>query len=128
VEDRPRLHVLNKIDRLAEEDLSVLKSSNGRHQQTVFTSAVTGAGLEELAARIDAAMPVDPLTRLRFRVPVSDGRHLSLLHAGGRVLHSAVSDGHLFLDAEIPESLARKLQAFIWRDAPGVEGNLDAEA
>jgi len=105
-----------------------LKNSNGRHQQTVFTSAVTGAGLEELAARIDAAMPVDPLTRLRFRVPVSDGRHLSLLHAGGRVLHSAVSDGHLFLDAEIPESLARKLQAFIWRDAPGVEGNLDAEA
>lgn len=128
VEDRPRLHVLNKIDRLAEEDLSILKNSNGRHQQTVFTSAITGAGLEELAARIDAAMPVDPLTRLRFRVPVSDGHHLSLLHAGGRVLHSAVSDGHLFLDAEIPESLARKLQAFIWRDAPGVEGNLDAEA
>jgi GTP-binding protein HflX len=128
VEDRPRLHVLNKIDRLSGEDLAVLTKSNGRHQQTVFTSAVTGAGLDELVARIDAALPIDPLTRLQFRVPVSDGRHLSLLHAGGRVLRSSLSDGHLLLDAEIPESLARKLEAFIWGNASGVEGNFDTEA
>ncbi|MGD0964272.1 MAG: GTPase HflX [Candidatus Acidiferrales bacterium] len=128
VEDRPRLHVLNKIDRLSQEDLAVLMKSNGRHQQTAFTSAVTGAGLNELVARIDATVPIDPLTRLRFRVPVSDGRHLSLLHAGGRVLHSSVADGHLLLDAEIPQSLARRLEAFIWPEAPCVEGNLDAKA
>jgi GTP-binding protein HflX len=128
VQDRPRLRVFNKIDRLSEEDLAILTKSNRVHPQTVFTSAVTGAGLDDLLARIDKAVPIDPLTRLRFRVPVSDGRHLSLLHAGGRVLHSSVSDGHLLLDAEIPESLARKLEAFVLRDPLRVEGNLDTEA
>jgi len=128
VADRPRLHVLNKTDRLSEEDLAVLKKSNRGHQQTVFTSAVTGAGLDELLAKIDAAVPIDPITRLQLRLPLSDGRNLSLLHAGGRVLHSAISDGHVLLDAEIPESLARRLEAFIWRDAASAEPNLDAGA
>jgi GTP-binding protein HflX len=125
VEDRPRLHVLNKIDRLSDDDLAILRKSNGGHPQTVFASAITGAGLDELLTRLDTAVPIDPLTRLQFRVPVSDGRHLSLLHAGGRVLHSSVSDGHLLLDAEIPESVARKLEAFIWHAVPAAEGNLD---
>jgi GTPase len=128
VEDRPRLHVLNKTDRLSADDLAVLKKSNGGHRQTVFTSAVTGAGLDELLEKIDAAVPIDPLTRLRLRVPVSDGRNLSLLHAGGRVLHSSLSDGHLILDAEIPESLARRMEAFVSHEAIPAEENLDAEA
>ena len=58
-------------------------------------------------------MPVDPLVRLHLRIPVSDGRHLSLVHAGGRVLHSELLDGHMDLDAELPESLARHLSDFV---------------
>jgi len=115
--DRPRLNVLNKIDRLSEEDLAVLKNSNGRREQTVFTSAATGAGLDELLARIDAVMPVDPLVQLHLRIPVSDGRHLSLVHACGRVLQSEVLDGHMDLHAELPESLARRLEEFVMPSA-----------
>ena len=111
--DRPRLNVFNKTDRLPEEDLAMLKKSNERRENAIFTSAVTGAGLDELLARIDVVMPVDPLVRLRLRIPISDGRHLSLVHACGRVLHSEVLDGHMDLDAELPESLARHLQDFI---------------
>jgi GTP-binding protein HflX len=113
VENRPRLNVLNKIDNLAAEDLAALKNARGRREHTVFTSAVTGEGLEELLARIDEVMPVDPLVRLHLRIPVSDGRHLSLVHAGGRVLHSELLDGHMDLDAELPESLARHLGDFV---------------
>ena len=79
--DRPRLNVFNKTDRLPEEDLAMLKKSNERRENAIFTSAVTGAGLDELLARIDVVMPVDPLVRLRLRIPISDGRHLSLVHA-----------------------------------------------
>jgi GTPase len=113
VQDRPRLNVFNKIDQIPEEDLAMLKKSNERRDNTIFTSAVTGAGLDELLARVDAVMPVDPLVRLRLRIPISDGRHLSLVHASGRVLHSEVFDGHMDLDAELPESLARHLQDFV---------------
>jgi GTP-binding protein HflX len=111
--DRPRLNVFNKTDRLPEEDLAMLKKSNERRENAIFTSAVTGAGLDELLARVDVVMPVDPLVHLRLRIPISDGRHLSLVHACGRVLHSEVLDGHMDLDAELPESLARHLQDFV---------------
>ncbi|HXJ17527.1 MAG TPA: GTPase HflX [Candidatus Polarisedimenticolia bacterium] len=113
VEDRPRLRVLNKIDRLNEEDLNVLRKFNGQGQDAVLTSAVTGQGLEELLARIDSAMSVDPLVRLRLRMPVADGRHFSLVQARGRVLHSEVIDGDLLLEAELPQSTARRLQEFV---------------
>jgi GTPase len=111
--DRPRLNVFNKTDRLPEEDLAMLKKSNERRDNAIFTSALTGAGLDELLARVDVVMPVDPLVRLHLRIPISDGRHLSLVHACGRVLNSEVLDGHMDLDAELPESLARHLQDFV---------------
>lgn len=108
VEDRPRIHVLNKIDRLSEAEVTALRSSNG-----VPTSALTGEGLRELLERIDEAMALDPLVRLRLRVPLSDGRHFSQVQAQGRVLHSQVVDGHLLVDAELPQSAARGLRHLV---------------
>lgn len=113
VEDRPRLHVLNKIDRLSEQDLKALRDSNGRDVDTAFVSAVTGAGLDELLKKIDAAMPIDPLLRLHLRMPLGDGRSLSVVQGRGRVLRSEVHDGHLEIEAEIPESAARELREYI---------------
>jgi GTP-binding protein HflX len=113
VKDRPRLHVLNKSDLLSQEDKNVLKQANDHGREVIFTSATTGEGLEDLLARIDSAMQVDPLVRLRLRVPVSDGRHLSLAKARGRVLNSEVIDGHFLLEAELPQSIARRLQEFV---------------
>ena len=114
VRDRLRLNVFNKIDHLSDDDLAALKKSNEKRENAVFTSAATGAGLAELLARIDAMMPVDPLVHLHLRIPVSDGRHLSLVHACGRVLQSQVLDGHMDIEAELPESLARRLEDFVW--------------
>jgi GTP-binding protein HflX len=108
--DRPRVHVMNKIDRLSEEEVSALRGSNGRGNAVVPTSAVTREGLQELLVRIDEGMALDPLVRLRLRLPVSDGRHFSQVQAHGRVLHSQIVDGHLLLDAEVPQSVARGLQ------------------
>ncbi|HEY4777211.1 MAG TPA: GTPase HflX [Candidatus Acidoferrales bacterium] len=114
VRDRLRLNVFNKIDQLSPENLAALKKSNEKRENAVFTSAVSGAGLDELLIRIDAMMPVDPLVHLHLRIPVSDGRHLSLVHACGRVLQSQVLDGHMDIEAELPESLARRLEDFVW--------------
>src|SRR5205085_3964618 len=70
VGDRPRLHVLNKVDRLSSQDAAAL---NGNHN-SVRVSALTGAGLDELLTRIDTAMPVDPVLHLQFKLPLKDGR------------------------------------------------------
>ena len=106
VGDRPRLHVFNKIDKLNPEEAS---ARNGNHSP-VRVSGLTGAGLEDLLARIDEVMPVDPVLHLRFTLPLEDGRAIALVHALGRVLHSEVQDSLMLMDAELPESVARRLK------------------
>jgi GTP-binding protein HflX len=106
VADRPRLHVLNKIDQLTPQHAAVL---NGNHN-SVGVSALTGAGLDELLGRIDAAMPVDPILHLHFELPLKDGRAIALVHALGRVLHSEVRDMVMAMEAELPASVARRLK------------------
>ena len=106
VSDRTRLHVFNKIDRLDPETRKAMSTSNGN----VFVSALEGSGLEELFCRIDEMMTVDPIRRLRFSVPLSEGRKLALVHGLGRVLHSELRDSKMVIDAELPESLVRRLR------------------
>jgi len=106
VADRLRLHVLNKIDRLTPEEAA---SVDGNHNSS-RVSGLTGEGLEALLSRIDEAMPVDPVLHLHFTLPLSNGRAIALVHALGRVLHSEVQDSAIAIEAEIPESVARKLR------------------
>jgi len=113
VADRPRLRVLNKFDLLAPEQRqslahSAAAQSNGNGP--VLISAMTGEGVEELLRRIDHTLPVDPVVTLALRMPLAEGRTLALIHAMGRVLHSAVEDSHMILDAEVPVSIAKRLR------------------
>ena len=106
VADRPRLHVLNKIDRLSPEAAAGMNGNNG----STRVSGLTGEGLDALLARIDGAMPVDPLLHLEFTLPLSNGRAIALVHSLGRVLRSEVQDSSMAIEAEIPESVARQLR------------------
>ena len=112
VANQPRLNVLNKIDRLGDEDLTALTEAAGRGSAKILTSALTGSGLPDLLTAIDRALEIDPLVRLKLRMPASDGRNLSLVEARGRVLRSEFADGHFLVEAELPQSAARRLQQF----------------
>jgi GTP-binding protein HflX len=106
VGDRPRLHVLNKIDRLSPSESA---AGNG-NRNAARVSGLTGQGLDDLLKLIDENLPVDPLLHLRFSLPLSNGRAIALVHALGRVLHSEVQDSDMAFEAEIPESVARQLK------------------
>lgn len=114
LENRPVLRVLNKVDKLPpleKQDLRSLVSRDGQDAGApVLVSALTGEGIESLLERIDEAMPVDPVVTITLRLPLSEGRRLALVHAMGRVLKSTVDDSHMRLDAEVPESLVRRLR------------------
>jgi GTP-binding protein HflX len=105
VKSTPRLHVFNKIDRLAPGEAERF----ARNGSTVFVSAATGEGIGDLLKLVDEKMPVDPLVRIEFTLPLSDGRSLALVHGLGRVLHSQVDDSQMKIEAELPESLVRNL-------------------
>ena len=124
VADRPRLHVLNKVDRLSPEERRVLEASTARAGEAgpVLVSALAGEGIRELLRRMDAAMPVDPLLTLSIRLPLAEGRTLAMIHALGRVLHSEIDDSHMRLDAEIPSSVAKRLRLNDYR----VEGTFQS--
>jgi leucyl aminopeptidase (aminopeptidase T) len=114
VEGRPRLRVLNKMDRLAPEERNAIASGSGRSSgargSPVLVSALTGEGIEELLRRMDAEMPTDPVVSLSIRLPLAEGRTLAMIHALGRVLHSETDDSHMRLDAEVPASIAKRLR------------------
>ena len=109
VADRPRLRVLNKVDLLTPEQRESLTQVNSRDAGPVLISAMAGEGIEHLLRRIDLALPIDPVVTLSLRMPLAEGRTLALIHAMGRVLHSAVEDSHMTLDAEVPVSIAKRL-------------------
>src|SRR5258708_33536916 len=63
VEGRPRLRVLNKVDRLTPEERKAITKAAQRNPggAPVLVSALTGEGIEELLRRVDAEMPTDPV-------------------------------------------------------------------
>jgi GTP-binding protein HflX len=103
---------LNKIDLLNSERRSELEASvvHAGNAGPVLVSAMNGQGIDELLRRIDAVLPVDPVITMSLRLPLAEGRTLALVHALGRVLHSSVEDSHMTLEAEVPVSIAKKLQ------------------
>jgi GTP-binding protein HflX len=133
VDGRPTLHVWNKVDLLSPADKSELQESiahpaaavsaadndgetilqaepPARTESPVLVSAVTGEGLDELLRRMDEALPSEPTVKMSLRLPLSEGRTLALVHALGHVSRSQVNDSHMLLDAEIPVTMARRLQ------------------
>ncbi len=112
VDGRPRLRVLNKLDRLAPQEQETIASGVERNAggAPVLVSALTGEGIEELLRRMDAEMPTDPVVTLSIRLPLAEGRTLAMIHALGRVLHSEIDDSHMRLDAEVPASIAKRLR------------------
>jgi GTPase len=111
---RPRLRVFNKVDQLIpeqrEEFAAAWRRVSAGEEQPVFVSALTGEGIDELLSRIDKAVPLDPVVRLSLRIPLSEGRTLALIHALGRVVESQVNDSQMELQAEVPETIARRLK------------------
>lgn len=110
--------VLNKADLLpnADEQLialrRILKNPEGVAPHAVAVSAWTGEGMEQLLARIDQALPVDPVERIRVRVPAGDGAALHLLHERGRVLSQQFVDEYCEVEVDAPLSLRRQLSEY----------------
>lgn len=109
VADKPRLRVRNKIDLLPAKQRDSLQDD----AQTVHVSAVKGIGLTTLLDRIDQALAEDPLARVSLRVPQREGKALAMLEAQSRIYSRQYKDGAVELEAELPQSLARKISAWV---------------
>ena len=117
-EKKPRLRVMNKVDLLDEDVTAKLISDSGRGGALqIYVSATDGTGLDLLLARIDAMIEEDRVQRVHLRVPQKEGKTLALLEARARIYARKYQDGAVELEAEAPESIVRRLQDFVVRQA-----------
>jgi GTP-binding protein HflX len=100
----PQLTVLNKID-LGETHLEASRLDT----RAVAVSALAGEGIDGLLSALDEVLPFDPVVRARFRFPLGEGAGMALLHAAGRVLETRYDGAECEMDAEVPQSVKRRL-------------------
>ena len=113
-EKKPRLRVMNKIDLLDEEVAENLIADAARPgSMTAYVSAVEGTGLTSLLERIDAMIEEDQISRVKLRVPQSEGKTLALLEARTRIFTRKYSDGAVQLEVEAPESIVRSVREWL---------------
>jgi GTP-binding protein HflX len=113
-DETPRLLVLNKTDLLPPG--SSPEALGGRigegRLRSVAISAKTGQGLPELLAAVDEILPVDEISPARYRIPSGDGWVLHALHEYGRVQKVRFAAEAWEVEAEVPESLRRRLRRY----------------
>ncbi|MBS1878213.1 MAG: GTPase HflX [Actinobacteria bacterium] len=98
--EKPRLLVLNKADLLGDEERREVPLW---HPDAVLISAATGAGLDELRERIEAAF-AETLTEVELLIPYSEGGRLHELHeVAGELERTDRADGVL-VHARVPSA------------------------
>ena len=110
--NKPKLLVKNKIDLLPPKQRDSLRDD----ARTVHVSAIKGIGLTTLLDRIDQMLAEDATSRVRLRVPQKEGKALAMLEARSRIYSREYRDGAVILEAEVPQSIARRLQEFVLTD------------
>lgn len=118
---KPRIEVLNKIDLLPEQEQTALLSrtksgAKGKGGSdgiaAVALSALTGEGMDDLLAAIDAALHSDPIVEAELRVPQHEGAVLAAIEAG-MVVHTRAYEGNLVrLGVSGPASLIGRMRRF----------------
>jgi GTPase len=120
-QETAQILVLNKVDLLPDGEMDVdavaqrVLSESGHHGPTrpAAVSARIGAGMEGLLKAIDESLLLDPVCLARFRFPAGEGGPLNLLHERARVLSSEYTNEYCEVEAEVPESVRRRLREYI---------------
>jgi GTPase len=113
VEKKPRLRVMNKVDLLDEEvAVGLIADAAKQGSRTVYVSAIEGTGLNLLLERIDKMIEEDQVSRVRLRIPQSEGKLLALLEARARIYSRDYKDGAVEMEVEASESVVRRIRQF----------------
>ena len=108
-QDKPRLHVLNKVDLVPEDQRTGLVNA----EDAVYVSAKQGIGLDALLDHIDAMLKEDAVSRVHLSVPQNQGKILALLEARSRIFSRAYRDGIVDLEVQAPASVVRRVKQFV---------------
>jgi len=106
VADKPRLLVLNKMDRVT--DPSSLVAIRNRYPRAVCVSAASGEGLDELRDAV-VEMLTDKFVSAEVTLPAADGRALAWLGAHADIFRQKFEDDTVVVRCLMPEHLVPKI-------------------
>jgi GTP-binding protein HflX len=110
----PELVAVNKTDAADEETLLRLKRD---WPDAVFVSAHTGAGIDELRAAVEAALP-RPAVEVVAVVPYDRGDLVARMHERGEVQEVGHEAGGTRVAARVDARLAAALEPYLTSDSP----------
>jgi GTP-binding protein HflX len=105
-ENKPRLRVMNKIDLLPAEQRDSLRDDS----QTVHVSAVKQIGISTLLDRIDHLLEEDRPSRVRLKIPQTEGKTLALLEAKAQIFSRKYKGESVELEVNAAESVLRAVK------------------
>jgi GTP-binding protein HflX len=105
----PEIVAFNKSDLVSEDELLVLR---GLEPNAVFVSARTGAGIDELIAKIADLLP-KPEIEYELLVPFDRGDIVALAHQRGRVLALDYEEAGTRVRVLVDPALADPLREFV---------------
>lgn len=108
-QDKPQIHVMNKIDLLPESKRHALLNT----AKVVHVSAARGIGMDALLAAIDEAITEDPVRMAKLRIPQSDGKALALLESKAQIVKRHYRGENVHLEVQAPESVLRRLKKYV---------------
>jgi GTP-binding protein HflX len=106
--DKPRLLVLNKVDRM---DPDRRRELSFRHPGAAQVSAVSGEGLDGLLEAVEAKF-LSSLRRMELLVPYADGGSLSELHDVAGELEREDTPAGVRVRARVPAGAAARFERF----------------
>lgn len=107
---RPMIVAFNKIDKV--EDPAVIPGLRRHFPEAIFLSVHSGAGLEELIARMSDMVAAGITTRT-LRIPQREGGLLARLHEHARILETRYEGDAVVMVVIIPPRLAESCAPFI---------------
>jgi GTP-binding protein HflX len=114
VGDRPRLLVLNKIDRLDPPQVRARLQAAGQDDtgRVVAISALTGAGLEDLRAAIAALLAGD-MVKVEALIPYDQGARQAEFHANGQIESEDFLPTGVAIRGKLPRHLAARFARYL---------------
>ena len=105
----PEQLVINKTD---VADPVAIRRLSELHPEAVATSAVTGAGMDDLSAAITARL-AETTDEIKMVVPYERGDLVALVHDIGRVASTEHTDAGTAITASVPSTELHRFSEFI---------------
>ncbi|MBU5485512.1 GTPase HflX [Clostridium sp. MSJ-11] len=109
--DKPTILVLNKVDKISEEELMEIRE-NFKGKEYIEVSAKERTNIKELINMIEEKLP-NKLIKVEYLIPYTDGATVSYLHSNSIVNYEEYREDGTYINAEVNEKIYNKCKDYI---------------